>query len=112
MKNIFFLMALTLLLSCSKDNEGSIFGVASADNENQLTGITVKLYTEEAALISTTSTDAEGSFFFNGLESGNYYIGATTVIRDTIWDTGNTPQIVYVGDEIAKEVALTLNKKE
>lgn len=113
MQRIFFLLlALVITVSCSKDEEGSIFGTASADEEKVLSGITVKLYTEESALIMDTMTDEEGNFSFDGLESGNYYIGATTIIRDTIWDTGNTPQIVYVGGEIAKEVALTLNKKE
>ena len=113
MKRIFFLLlALAITASCSKDDEGSIFGTASADDEQVLSGITVKLYTEETALIMDTTTDGEGNFTFTGLDTGNYYIGATTMVRDTLWDTGNTPQIVYVGGEIAKEVALTLNKKE
>lgn len=113
MKRIYLiLLALIITVSCSKDDEGSIFGSASADDENVLSGITVKLYTEETDLIRDTTTDGEGNFTFTGLEAGNYYIGATTVVRDTVWDTGNTPQVVYVGGEIAKEVALTLNKKE
>ncbi len=113
MKRISFLIiSLIIMASCSKDDQGSIFGTASADNENVLSGITVKLYTEDTTLISTTTTDAEGNFSFSGLESGNYFIGATITIEQEIWDTGNTPQILYVGDEIAKEVALTLTKKE
>lgn len=112
MKKIFFLiLTIGLMVSCTKNDQGSIFGTASADNEQVLSGITVKLYTEDTSLIMDTSTDGEGNFTFTGLEAGNYYIGATTMIRDTVWDTGNTPQILYVGDEIAKEVALTLNKK-
>ena len=112
MKKIFFLiLTIALIVSCTKDDQGSIFGTASADNEQVLSGITVKLYTEDTSLIMDTSTDGEGNFTFTGLEAGNYYIGATTMIRDTVWDTGNTPQILYVGDEIAKEVALTLTKK-
>lgn len=106
------MLTLLLTVACSKDDMGSIFGTASADNENVLSGITVKLYTEDTALIMDTTTDGEGNFTFDGLESGNYYVGATTMVRDTVWDTGNTPQIVYVGGEIAKEVALTLTKKE
>ena len=109
---VFLILTVGMIVSCSKDDEGSIFGKASADNEQVLSGITVKLYTEETALIMDTTTDGEGSFSFSGLESGNYYVGATTMVRDTLWDTGNTPQIVYVGGEIAKEVALTLTKKE
>ena len=106
------MVALAITVSCSKDGEGSIFGSASADDDQVLSGITVKLYTEETALIMDTTTDGEGNFTFTGLDAGNYYIGATTMVRDSVWDTGNTPQIVYVGDEISKEVALTLNKKE
>ena len=113
MKRILLLvLVLGALVSCSKDDQGTIVGTASADDGNVLSGITVKLYTEDTHLIMDTDTDGEGNFSFSGLDAGNYYIGATTVVRDTVWDTGNTPQIVYVGDEIEKEVALTLTKKQ
>lgn len=112
MKRILFLIfAFTIGLSCSKDDEASIIGTASADNGKVVTGITVKLYSENTNLLMNTQTDGEGNFSFTGLEAGNYFVGATTVVRDTIWDTGNTPPIVYVSDEIIKEVALTLNPK-
>ncbi|PKA97712.1 carboxypeptidase family protein [Flavobacteriaceae bacterium MAR_2009_75] len=111
-KIIFFILTLVMNVSCSKDDQAAITGTASADDGKVLSGITVKLYTESTDLITNTSTDAQGNFNFDGLDVGNYYIGATTVVRDTVWDTGNTPQIVYVGGEIQKEVSLTLTKKQ
>ena len=111
-KILLIILALGLATSCSKDDEASIIGTASADDGNVLSGITVKLYTENTSLLLDTNTDGEGNFSFSGLDVGNYYIAATTVIRDTVWDTGNTPQIIYVGGEIQKEVSLTLTKKQ
>jgi len=112
MKRILFLaLSLTMMISCSKNNEASIIGTASADNGNVVSGITVKLYTENAALLMHTNTDNEGNYSFTGLEAGNYYVGATITVGDAVWDTGNTPQLVYVSDEIVKEVALTLNQR-
>ncbi|MBC6997281.1 SdrD B-like domain-containing protein [Cytophaga sp. FL35] len=111
-KILFFVMALVLTASCSKDDEASIIGTASANDGEVVSGITVKLYTEDTNLLMDTSTDSEGKFAFTDLDVGNYYIGATTVINDTVWDTGNTPQIIYVGGEIQKEVSLTLTQKQ
>ena len=112
MKRILFLIiSMVLFVSCSKNDEASIIGTASADGGEVLSGITVKLYSEDAELLFDTQTDGEGNFAFTGLEAGNYYIGATITIGDAVWDTGNTPQILYVSGEIVKEVALTLNEK-
>ncbi|MGW9685329.1 SdrD B-like domain-containing protein [Flagellimonas sp. 2504JD1-5] len=112
MKRILFLMlSLVMMISCSKDDEGSIIGTASADGGNVVSGITVKLYNDKAALLNSTTTDGEGNFSFTGLEAGNYYVGATITVGDVVWDSGNTPQLVYVSDEIVKEIALTLNQK-
>ncbi|MCL6268214.1 SdrD B-like domain-containing protein [Flagellimonas myxillae] len=112
MKRIFYvILALVLVVSCTKDDEGSIFGNASGDNGNIQAGITVKLYSENSDLLKQTTTDAEGDFTFTGLDAANYYIGATISVDGVVWDTGNTPQIVYVGGEVAKEVVLTLNQK-
>ena len=98
------------LASCTKD-QGKIIGTASADDGNILSGITVKLYDDDASLNSTTTTDNTGNFTFSDLEAGNYYIGATIISGTDTFDTGNRPQIVFVSDEIEKEVALNLTKK-
>jgi hypothetical protein len=97
-------------MSCTKD-QGKIIGTASADGGNILSGITVKLYDDGTGLQSTTTTDNTGSFTFSDLEAGNYYIGATIISGTDTFDTGNRPQIVYVGDEIEKEVTLNLSLK-
>ena len=102
------IFSLFLFLSCSENNQGSIEGTASADDGNVVSGITVKLYTENTKLLDKTQTDNEGNFVFTGLDSGNYYIGATVTINGEVWDTGNTPRIIYVGDEIVEIVSLTL----
>ena len=112
MKNILILiLSLVLSVSCSKNDDGSIIGTASADGGNIVSGITVKLYSEKAQLLKDTQTDSQGNFSFTGLSAGSYYIGATVTKDAVTWDTGNAPQIVYVGDEIVQEVALTLNEK-
>ncbi len=105
------MLSLVMMISCSKDDEASIIGTASADDGNVLSGITVKLYSENASLLSNTTTDGEGNFSFTGLESGNYYVAATITVGDVVWDSGNTPQLVYVGGELVREVALTLTQK-
>ncbi|PXX27315.1 SdrD B-like domain-containing protein [Arenibacter sp. ARW7G5Y1] len=110
-KILFLIMSLALFVSCNKNNEASIIGSASADSGEILSGITVKLYSESTELLFDTTTDGEGNFSFTGLDEGNYYIGATITVGDVVWDTGNTPQIIYVSGEIVKEVALTLNAK-
>ncbi len=53
----------------------------------------------------------KGDFAFTDLNSGNYYVGATVTVGDRTFDTGNTPQMVYVNDDIVKEVAFTLTAK-
>ncbi len=111
MKKILFITLIVFAaFACSKD-EGTIVGIASADGGNVLSGITVKLYDEDASMLKQTTTDNAGNFTFSGLESGNYYIGATITVNGEVWDTGNTPQMVFVSDDIEKEVTLTLNKK-
>ncbi len=109
MKRILYLAVLLIAFAACKKNDGKIHGVAEAGDV--VSGITVKLYTIETDIYATTTTDNEGEFWFEDLPAGNYYIGATTEIDGETWDTGNTPQVVYVSDEIVKEVALTLKKK-
>jgi hypothetical protein len=113
MNKILFLgLFLFSLLSCEKE-DGKIIGTASVDNNKAvLSGITVKLYTMDTDLISTTTTDDKGKFVFSDLDSGNYYIGATITVDGKTYDTGVTPQIVYVGDEISKDVSLTLTLRD
>lgn len=101
-----------LMVACSGDEEGSIIGVASLDDGSTVAGVTVKLYDEDTQFITETNTDGEGDYSFMELKSGNYYIGATATVDGELWDTGNLPQLVFVSDEIVKEVALTLTKKE
>ncbi|MDO6603560.1 SdrD B-like domain-containing protein [Arenibacter palladensis] len=110
-KILLLIMSLVLFVSCNKNDEATIIGSASADGGEILSGITVKLYSEGTELLFDTKTDSEGNFSFTGLDAGNYYIGATITVDDVVWDTGNTPQIIYVSGEIVKEVALTLNAK-
>jgi len=111
MKKILFILLTILTLSCSKDGEGSIMGTASANDKTILSGITVKLFSLSSELLQQTETDKEGNFNFNGLDAENYYIGATITVDGQIWDTGNSPMLIYIGDEIQKEIALTLNEK-
>ncbi|MGQ1889906.1 SdrD B-like domain-containing protein [Thermophagus sp. OGC60D27] len=112
MKKIIFLgFLLVSLLGCEAD-EGRIVGFASANDGDILSEITVKLYNMDAEIIETTTTDSNGKFVFSGLKSGNYYIGATVTVDGKTYDTGGTPQIVYVSDEISKEVTLTLILRE
>lgn len=109
-KILFIIMIAFAAFACSK-NDGTIFGTASADDGNVVSGITVKLYNDNASQLHETTTDNAGNFSFTGLESGNYYIAATVTISGEVWDTGNTPQMVFVSGDIEKEVALTLSKK-
>ncbi len=106
-------MAFVLLamVACNKDNNGTINGTASADDGNITAGITVKMYTMDSNVYTTTTTDNEGNFTIANIKSGNYYIGATVEVGGVTYDTGNTPQVVYVSGEIVKEVALSLSKK-
>jgi len=111
MKKILFITLIVFAsFACSKDT-GTIIGTASADGGNVLSGITVKLYDEDANMLTQTTTDNAGNFSFSGLEAGNYYIGATITVGSDVWDTGNRPQMVFVSGDIEKEVSLTLNKK-
>lgn len=107
---IYIGLILVAMISCSK-SDGTITGTASANDGAITSDITVKLYTTETDLHSTTMTNSEGEFAFTDLESGNYYIGATVIVNSDTFDTGFTPQLVYVSDEIVKEVTLTLNKR-
>ncbi len=99
------------LSSCSKDDEGSIKGTAKANDGAVVSGITVKLFNLNTDVISETETDGDGSFYFSGLDADNYYIGATITIDGEVYDTGNNAKLIYVGGEVEKEVALTLNMK-
>jgi hypothetical protein len=110
-KIIYMAFVLLAMVACNKDDNGTILGTASADSGNILSGITVKLYTMDAAVYTTTTTNNEGNFTISNVESGNYYIGATVESGGETYDTGNTPQVVYVSGEIVKEVSLSLSKK-
>lgn len=112
MKKILFLGAILIALFACEADEARIVGNASADDGNIVSGITVKLYDMDTDLIATTTTDSNGKFVFSDLESGNYYIGATVTVDGNTYDTGFTPQVVYVSDEISKEVSLTLTLRE
>ncbi|MCH4553847.1 SdrD B-like domain-containing protein [Aestuariibaculum lutulentum] len=110
-KILMVILSIALFASCSKKNDGSIIGTASAAGGEVTAGITVKLYGENTSFLRDTQTDSEGNFAFTGLDSGNYYIGATITVDGTVWDTGNKPRMVYVSDEIVEEVALSLTQK-
>jgi hypothetical protein len=109
MKRILYLAVLLIAMAACSKNDGEIHGTAEAGDV--VAGITVKLYTMDTDMYATTTTDDKGEFWFSDLPAGNYYIGATITINGEDWDTGNTPQVVYVSDEIVKEVALALKKK-
>jgi hypothetical protein len=111
MKNlVYILILLFAATACSKDS-GTITGKASADGGKVVQGITVKLYDEKANFMVETLTDGQGNFSFSKLASGNYYVAATITVGSDVWDTGNNPQLLYVGDDIVKKVTLTLTKK-
>ena len=110
-KIIYIAFILLAFVACNKENEGVIMGTASADNGNIVSGISVMLYNMDATLYNSTTTDNAGNFTFSNVESGNYYIGATVESGGETFDTGNTPQVVYVSGEIIKEVSLSLGKK-
>ena len=109
MKKILYLGLLLFTLMACESKDGEIWGTAAAGDT--VSGITVKLYDMDTNLYATTTTNTDGEFTFTDLPTGNYYIGATITIEGEIWDTGNTPQVVYVSDEIKKEVSLSLSKK-
>jgi hypothetical protein len=109
-KLIYICILLFAVIACSKD-DGTISGKASADAGKVLQGITVKLYDDQANPFTETTTDGQGNYAFHGLASGNYYIAATITVGGAVWDTGNSPRLLYVGDEIVKNVTLTLTKK-
>ena len=108
------IVIIAVMASCSKE-KAEIYGNAiaiSGSDTVALEGITVKLYSENAELLKTTTTESEGDYVLSDLTSGNYFIGATISFgNDSVYDTGNQPQLVYVSDEIRKKVALTLSKK-
>lgn len=110
-KIIYIAFVLMALVACNKEDNGTIMGIASADGGNIVSGITVKLYTMEAALYTTTTTDNAGNFTISDIESGNYYIAATVESGGATYDTGNTQQVVYVSGEIIKEVSLSLSMR-
>ena len=112
MKKLIYLSILLFAAVACTQSDGSIIGTASADDGNVLDGITVKLYNQDIEMVTETTTDAEGNFVFTELDEGNYYIAATITVGGDVWDTGNTQQIVYVNDDIVKEVALNLSLKE
>ena len=116
MKRLFYIAILVtaVMASCTKD-DAEIYGKAvavSGTDTVAMEGITVKLYSESAELLKTTTTYSEGDYVLKDLEAGNYFIGATISFgTDSVYDTGNQPQLVYVSDEISKKVSLTLTKK-
>lgn len=109
MKKILYLGLLLFALMACESKDGEIWGTAEAGET--VAGITVKLYTMETDVYATTITNNEGEFSFSGLPEGNYYIGATIAIGGDVYDTGNTPQAIYVSGEIRKEVSLSLSMK-
>ncbi len=60
---------------------GRAFGTAGTAGVN---GATVELYNSTGTFITTTSTAADGSYTFNGIAAGNYYV---RVVNDTIKST-------------------------
>lgn len=114
MKNLLYIILVLIAFASCEADKGMIKGTAVAENGDQTisSGITVKLYNSDAILKETTTTNSNGEFVFSDIKSGNYYIGATLVVGAETFDTGNRPQMVYVSDEIVKEVALTLVKRE
>lgn len=69
---------------------------AGADDETELSGIVVYLYTAAGRLIGSTTTDAQGNYSFGGLPAGDYrvVIGTTAVVFDhaqLTTTTGDTP---------------------
>lgn len=68
-------------------DQGSISGLlwddgdaTSADGQedaNYIEGATVSLYTAEGTLVATVITDANGEYYFGGLEDGDYYVQFT-----------------------------------
>ena len=111
MKKIIYLAFLLLAITACSNDKGSVIGTASANGGAIISGITVQLFTMSNDLYTTTTTDSQGNFIFSDIENGNYYIAATVVSGADTYDTGNAPRIVYVSDEIVKEVALSLSKK-
>ena len=110
-KIIYIAFVLLAFIACNKADNGTIIGTASADGGNIVSGIAVKLYTMETVEYTSTTTDNEGNFTISNIESGNYYIAATVESGGETYDTGNTPQVVYVSGEIRKEVSLSLSMK-
>lgn len=110
-KIIYIAFVLLAFVACNKANDGTIIGTASADGGNIVSGITVNLYTMEAVEYTSTTTDNEGNFTISNIESGNYYIAGTVESGGETYDTGNTPQVVYLSGEIVKEVSLSLSKR-
>ncbi|HSO88704.1 MAG TPA: SdrD B-like domain-containing protein [Draconibacterium sp.] len=110
-KIIYIAFVLLTMVACTNDDNGVIIGTASADDGKIKAGITVQLYTMDTNLYTTTTTDNEGNFTISDIKSGNYYIAATVVSGGVTYDTGNTPQVLYVSGEIVKEVSLKLSKK-
>lgn len=111
MKNILYIaVILFAFAACSKD-QGVINGAVESSDDISLANVTVKLFDMDSQLAQSTTTDAKGEFQFTDVETGNYYIGATTTVSGAVYDTGNYPQIIYVSGKIVKKVSLSLSKK-
>ena len=54
-------------------NDLNVNGIQDS-GESGMSGVTVNLYTCEGQLVATTSTDGDGSYVFNELDAGSYYI--------------------------------------
>lgn len=112
-KVIYIMLCLFFFAACSKE-DGTIIGTTKVEGSgvsSLMADITVKLYDSPTSVYKTTTTDSNGDFVFTGLESGNYFVGATIVINGDTYDTGNVQYQVYVGDDIERPVSLTLTKR-
>lgn len=111
MKKIIYLAFVLLAITACSNDKGAIIGTAKADGGAIVSGITINLYTIGTDLYTSTTTDSNGNFTISNIENGNYYIAATVQSGGETYDTGNAPRVVYISDEIVKEVALSLSKK-
>ncbi|RIJ45998.1 hypothetical protein D1614_20995 [Maribellus luteus] len=114
MKKIIYILLCVFLFAACSEEDGTIIGTTKVEGsgvEAQMANITVKLYDSPTSVYKTTTTDTNGDFIFTGLESGNYFVGATVVINGDTYDTGNVQYQVYVGGDIERPVSLTLTKR-
>ncbi|MEZ4910382.1 MAG: SdrD B-like domain-containing protein [Saprospiraceae bacterium] len=83
-------------------NEGSIAGLVfddtstpdgSSESNVPISGVTVFLYNGAGNLLATTTTNADGTYFFGGLSDGTYYVQfslPSSYLGATYQDMGST----------------------